>query len=126
MAEAEQMLLTVTDGGFGKRSSAFDYRVTGRGGQGIANITLAPRNGTAVVATFPVQPGDDLMLVTNAARLIRVPADQIRVTGRQAMGVTLVRLGEGETVTSVFPVMEEPTEPEEPGAPGAEPNGAAG
>jgi DNA gyrase subunit A len=123
MAEAEQMLLTVTDGGFGKRSSAFDYRVTGRGGQGIANITLAPRNGTAVVATFPVQPGDDLMLVTTSARLIRVPADQIRVTGRQAMGVTLVRLSEGETVTSVFPVMEEPTEPEEPGTPTGEPNG---
>jgi DNA gyrase subunit A len=81
MADAEQMLLTVTDGG-------------------------------AVVATFPVQPGDDLMLVTTSARLIRVPGDQIRVTGRQAMGVTLVRLGEGETVTSVFPVMEEPTEPE--------------
>jgi DNA gyrase subunit A len=112
MSEAEQMLLTVTDGGFGKRSSAYDYRVTGRGGQGIANITLAPRNGTAVVATFPVQPGDDLMLVTTSARLIRVPGDQIRVTGRQAMGVTLVRLSEGETVTSVFPVMEEPTEPE--------------
>jgi DNA gyrase subunit A len=112
MGEAEQMLLTVTDGGFGKRSSAYDYRVTGRGGQGIANITLARRNGTAVVATFPVQPGDDLMLVTTSARLIRVPGDQIRVTGRQAMGVTLVRLSEAETVTSVFPVMEEPTEPE--------------
>jgi DNA gyrase subunit A len=112
LKDAEQNLLTVTDGGFGKRSSAYEYRVTGRGGQGIANITLAPRNGTAVVATFPVQPGDDLMLVTNAARLIRVPGDQVRVTGRQAMGVTLVRLGEGETVTSVFPVMEEPTEPE--------------
>ena len=106
----------MTDGGFGKRSSAYDYRVTGRGGQGITNITLAPRNGTAVVATFPVQPGDDLMLVTNSARLIRVPGDQIRVTGRQAMGVTLVRLSEGETVTSVFPVMEEPTEPEANGA----------
>jgi DNA gyrase subunit A len=64
------------------------------------------------VATFPVQPGDDLMLVTTSARLIRVPGDQIRVTGRQAMGVTLVRLSEAETVTSVFPVMEEPTEPE--------------
>jgi DNA gyrase subunit A len=112
LRDAEQNLLTVTDGGFGKRSSAYEYRVTGRGGQGITNITLAPRNGTAVVATFPVQPGDDLMLVTNAARLIRVPGDQVRVTGRQAMGVTLVRLGDGETVTSVFPVMEEPTEPE--------------
>jgi DNA gyrase subunit A len=123
MNEAEQMLLTVTDGGFGKRSSAYDYRVTGRGGQGIANITLAPRNGTAVVATFPVQPGDDLMLVTTSARLIRVPGDQIRITGRQAMGVTLVRLSEGETVTSVFPVMEEPTEPETADAPPSDPDG---
>jgi DNA gyrase subunit A len=123
MAEAEQMLLTVTDGGFGKRSSAYDYRVTGRGGQGIANINLAARNGTAVVATFPVQPGDDLMLVTTSARLIRVPADQIRVTGRQAMGVTLVRLSEGETVTSVFPVMEEPTEPETGDSAPSDPDG---
>ena len=123
MAEAEQMLLTVTDGGFGKRSSAYDYRVTGRGGQGIANINLAARNGTAVVATFPVQPGDDLMLVTTSARLIRVPADQIRVTGRQAMGVTLVRLSEGETVTSVFPVMEEPTEPETADSAPSDPDG---
>ena len=85
-------MLTVTDMGFGKRSSAYEYRVTGRGGQGIANITLAPRNGTAVVATFPVRTGDDVMLVTDAGRLIRVPADQVRITGRQAMGVTLFRV----------------------------------
>ena len=86
------MLLTVTDMGFGKRSSAYEYRVTGRGGQGIANITLAPRNGNAVVATFPVRQGDDVMMVTDAGRLIRVPADQVRITGRQAMGVTLFRV----------------------------------
>ncbi|HUB12448.1 MAG TPA: DNA gyrase subunit A [Acetobacteraceae bacterium] len=103
---AEEMLLTVTDMGFGKRSSAYEYRVTGRGGQGIANITLAPRNGTAVVATFPVRSGDDVMLVTDAGRLIRVPADQVRITGRQAMGVTLFRVISGEHVTSVFPVVE--------------------
>jgi DNA gyrase subunit A len=103
---AEELLLTVTDAGFGKRSSAYDYRVTGRGGQGIVNITLAPRNGTAVTATFPVRQGDDVMLVTDAGRLIRVPADQVRITGRQAMGVTLFRLDSGERVTSVFPVVE--------------------
>ena len=83
---AEEFLLTVTDTGFGKRSSAYEYRVTGRGGQGIANITLAPRNGTAVAASFPVRPGDDVMLVTDAGRLIRVPADQVRVTGRAGDG----------------------------------------
>jgi DNA gyrase subunit A len=105
--EAEEILLTVTDGGFGKRSSAYDYRVAGRGGQGIANIVLAPRNGTAVVATLPVRRGDDVMLVTDVGRLIRVPADQVRITARQAMGVTLYRVGDGERVTSVFPVLEE-------------------
>jgi len=107
MEAAEEMLLTVTDSGFGKRSSAYEYRVTGRGGQGIANITLAPRNGKSVVATFPVRAGDDVMLVTDAGRLIRVPADQVRITGRQAMGVMLFRVDAGEHVTSVFPVLEE-------------------
>ncbi|HTB46660.1 MAG TPA: DNA gyrase C-terminal beta-propeller domain-containing protein, partial [Acetobacteraceae bacterium] len=107
---AEELLLTVTDMGFGKRSSAYEYRVTGRGGQGIANIALAPRNGTAVVATFPVRTGDDVMLVTDAGRLIRVPADQVRITGRQAMGVTLFRVIAGEHVTSVFPVVESDAE----------------
>jgi DNA gyrase subunit A len=103
----EEFLLTVTDMGFGKRTSSYEYRVSGRGGQGIANITLAPRNGTAVVATFPVRQGDDVMLVTDAGRLIRVPADQVRITGRQAMGVTLFRVNADEHVTSVFPVVED-------------------
>ncbi len=103
---AEELLLTVTDAGFGKRCSAYEYRVMGRGGQGIANITLTPRTGRAVAATFPVRPGDDVMLVTDAGRLIRLPADQVRLTGRAAMGVTLFRLDGGERVTSVFPVVE--------------------
>jgi DNA gyrase subunit A len=124
LAEAEEFLLTVTDVGFGKRSSAYEYRVTGRGGQGIANIILTRRNGTAVAASFPVRPGDDVMLVTDAGRLIRVPADQVRVTGRLAMGVTLFRVNAGEHVTSVFPVIEatgdENGEPE----PGGEPEPA--
>ncbi len=110
LAEAEEFLLTVTDVGFGKRSSAYEYRVTGRGGQGIANIILTPRNGTAVAASFPVRPGDDVMLMTDAGRLIRVPADQVRITGRLAMGVTLFRVNAGEHVTSVFPVIENETE----------------
>ncbi|HVZ08814.1 DNA gyrase subunit A [Rhodopila sp.] len=107
MAEREEMLLTVTDLGFGKKTSAYEYRVSGRGGQGIANVTLGARTGKAVVATFPVRPGDDIMMVTDAGRLIRVPGDQVRVTGRQAMGVTLLRVDAGERVTSVFPVLEE-------------------
>ena len=110
MEIGEEILLTVTDSGFGKRTSAYEYRVTGRGGQGIANITLAPRNGKAVVATFPVRSGDDVMLVTDAGRLIRVPGDQVRITGRQGMGVTLFRVDAGERVTSVFPVLDDETD----------------
>jgi DNA gyrase subunit A len=104
----EEILLTVTDAGFGKRSSAYEYRVTGRGGQGIANIALSPkRNGKAVAASFQVRDGDDVMLVTDGGRLIRVPVDQIRITGRSVMGVTLFRLDDNERVTAVFPVVEE-------------------
>ena len=115
LEEAEEILLTVTDTGFGKRTSAFDYRVSGRGGQGIAGITLTPRTGTAVAGTFAVRPGDGVMMVTDAGRLIRVPSDQVRITGRLSMGVTLFRLDTGEHVTSVFPVVE-PETPDE-GAP---------
>jgi DNA gyrase subunit A len=111
LAAGEEILLTVTDAGFGKRSSAYEYRVTGRGGQGIANITLsARRNGTAVAASFQVREGDDVMLVTDGGRLIRVPVDQVRITGRAAMGVTLFRLDDNERVTSVFPVLEQEQE----------------
>jgi DNA gyrase subunit A len=107
LAEAEEFLLTVTDQGFGKRSSAYEYRVSGRGGQGITNITLTARTGTAMAGMLPVRPGDDVMLVTDVGRLIRLPADQVRLTGRSAMGVTLFRLDGGECVTSVFPVVED-------------------
>ena len=110
LAAAEQFLLTVTNGGFGKRSSAYEYRVSGRGGQGIANLTLSARNGGAVAATFTLQPGDDVMLVTDGGQLIRVPGDQVRITGRTGMGVTLFRVGKGEKVISVFPVVEDPTD----------------
>ena len=128
MEISEEMLLTVTDMGFGKRTSAYEYRVTGRGGQGIGNITLAPRNGKTVAATFPVRQGDDIMMVTDAGRLIRVPVDQVRTTGRSAMGVTLFRVDKGEHVTSVFTVLEEETEDNgsvpDDGAPPAD-NGSA-
>jgi DNA gyrase subunit A len=115
LEQAEEFLLTVTNAGFGKRTSAYEYRVTGRGGQGIANITLSPRSGTAVVTSFPVEDADDVMLVTDAGRLIRVPANQVRRTGRQAMGVMLFRVAADEHVTSVFPVIED--DGDENGAP---------
>ncbi len=121
LAEAEEILLTVTDGGFGKRSSAHEYRVTGRGGQGIAGIVLSARTGREVVATFPVRPGDDIMLVTNGGQLIRLKADDVRLTGRMAMGVTLMRPAEGERVISCFPVADEGSDDE--AAPAPEENG---
>jgi len=108
IVDAGEILLTVTNAGFGKRTPASEYRVTRRGGQGISNIKLSPRNGTAVAASFPVRPGDDVMLVTDEGRLIRVPSDQVRVTGRASMGVRMFRLGETEHVISVFPVIEVP------------------
>jgi len=121
LAEAEEILLTVTDAGFGKRSSAHEYRVTGRGGQGIAGIVLSARTGREVVATFPVRPGDDIMLVTNGGQLIRLKADDVRLTGRMAMGVTLMRPAEGERVISCFPVADEGSDEE--AAPAEEENG---
>jgi DNA gyrase subunit A len=111
----------VTDGGFGKRSSAHEYRVTGRGGQGIAGIVLSARTGREVVATFPARPGDDIMLVTNGGQLIRLKADDVRLTGRMAMGVTLMRPAEGERVISCFPVADEGGDEE--AAPAPEENG---
>ncbi|CAH0158140.1 DNA gyrase subunit A [Roseomonas sp. CECT 9278] len=104
---AEEIILAVTDGGFGKRTSAHEYRVTGRGGQGITGITLSKRTGREVVATFPVRPGDHLMLVTDGGQLIRIEADDVRITGRQGMGVTLMRLSDGERVISCFPIADE-------------------
>lgn len=107
----EEILLTVSDGGFGRRSSAYDYRVSGRAGQGISNMTFSSsKRGSEVVATLPVLPGTDVMLVTNAGRLIRVPVDQVRIMSRQASGVTVLRLDGTEVVTSVFPVLEDDSE----------------
>ncbi|MBL6080229.1 DNA gyrase subunit A [Belnapia sp. T18] len=107
LEEQEEIILTVTDGGFGKRSLAYDYRITGRGGQGLENMVFSRRTGREVVATFPARPGDDVMLVTDTGRLIRLPADQVRLTRRRGLGVMMLRLNEGERVTSCFPVVDD-------------------
>jgi DNA gyrase subunit A len=96
----EQFLLSVTANGFGKRTSAYEYRITGRGGQGIINIETSARNGH-VVASFPVEDNNDIMMVTDTGRLIRVPVHDIRIAGRNTQGVTLFRVDEGEHVVSV-------------------------
>src|SRR5687768_13018132 len=100
LADKEQFILTVTENGYGKRSSAYEYRRTNRGGQGITNIDTSERNGR-VVASFPVKPGEQLMLVTDQAKMIRTTVGDIRVMGRNTQGVTIFRVGEGERVVSV-------------------------
>ncbi|MEI6417517.1 MAG: DNA gyrase subunit A [Sphingomonadales bacterium] len=98
-AAAEEFILTVTTNGFGKRSSAFEYRQSGRGGQGIRNIAESDRNGD-VVASFTAHDDDDVMLVTDQAKLIRIRAGDIRIMGRAAQGVTLFKVADAEHVVS--------------------------
>ncbi|MGE3475877.1 MAG: DNA gyrase subunit A [Rhodospirillaceae bacterium] len=99
-ASAEEFILTATRNGFGKRTSAYEYRITGRGGQGIVSIATTKRNGD-VSASFPVADTDQVMMITDAGRLIRIPVADIRVAGRSTQGVTLFATGEEEHVTSV-------------------------
>jgi DNA gyrase subunit A len=103
--EKEQFILTVTENGYGKRSSAYEYRRTNRGGQGITNIDTSPRNG-CVVASFPATPGEQLMLVTDQGKMIRTTVGDIRIAGRNTMGVTIFRVVEGEHVVSVAKIDE--------------------
>jgi DNA gyrase subunit A len=105
MAEKEQFLLTVTENGFGKRSSTYEYRRTNRGGQGITNIDTSERNGK-VVASFHAKQGEQLMLVTDQGKMIRTTVGDIRVMGRNTQGVTIFRIGEGENVVSVARIDE--------------------
>jgi DNA gyrase subunit A len=105
MAAAEQFILTVCANGYGKLSSAYGYRRTGRGGQGITNIDNIERNGP-VVASFPATKGDQLMLVTDQAKLIRMPLDSLRVLGRGTAGVRLFNVGEDEHVVGAAKIDE--------------------
>ncbi|MET1028409.1 MAG: DNA gyrase subunit A [Dongiaceae bacterium] len=97
---AEEFILTVTRNGYGKRTSAFEYRVTGRGGQGVANIEVSARNGN-VAASFPVAESDQIMLVTDGGQLIRCPVHDIRIARRQTQGVMIFRVAEDEHVVAV-------------------------
>jgi DNA gyrase subunit A len=101
LAAGEQFILTATNGGFGKRTSAYEYRISGRGGMGVTNIGLTSKNGGKVVGSFPVTDDHQIMLVTDGGQMIRMPVSGIRFTGRSAQGVTLFRVGEGEQVVSV-------------------------
>jgi len=96
----EDFILTITEKGFGKRSSSYEYRTIHRGGSGIRNITITSKNGP-VVASFPVLESDDIMLVTDGGQLIRCPVHDIRITGRNAQGVIVFRITGNEKVVAV-------------------------
>jgi DNA gyrase subunit A len=96
----EQFVLTMSQTGFGKRTSSYEYRVTGRGGSGIVAIGMGKKN-SAVIASFPVEESDDLMLISDAGQTIRVAVSGISIQGRAAQGVTIFRVDEGEKVVSV-------------------------
>jgi DNA gyrase subunit A len=96
----EQFVLSISASGYGKRSSSYEYRVTGRGGSGIVAIGMGKKN-EAVIAAFPVEESDDLMLISDRGQTIRVAVSGISIQGRAAQGVTVFRLDEGERCVSV-------------------------
>ena len=115
--DEREFILAVTENGFGKRSKSSEYRRTGRGGQGIANIEISKKNGN-VITSFPVLEGEQLMLATDHGKIIRISVDggegnTIRVAGRKTQGVNLFTLGEGEKVVSVDRVKEDDEDSEE-------------
>ncbi len=112
LARQEEFLLTVSERGFGKRTSSYEYRIAGRGGQGIWNMEMSERNG-AIVATFPVKDGQDIMLVSDGGQVIRMSAGDIRVAGRRTQGVTVFRIDETEKVVSVAALEDTSGENEE-------------
>ncbi len=106
MSAAEQVVLTVSSNGYGKRTSSYEYRITGRGGKGIVAMAVNDRNGP-LVASFPVDEADQIMLVTDGGQLIRCPVGGIRVAGRSTQGVIVFNTADGEKVVSVERISDE-------------------
>jgi len=106
LSAAEQFVLTISEKGYGKRTSSYEYRTTGRGGKGIVAMAITEKNGR-LVASFPVEESDQIMLVTDGGQLIRCPVDGIRIAGRSTQGVIVFSTAEGERVASVERVTEE-------------------
>jgi DNA gyrase subunit A len=119
LSAAEQFVLTISEKGFGKRSSSFEYRITNRGGKGIVAMAVTEKNGR-LVASFPIEETDQIMLVTDGGQLIRCPVDGIRIAGRATQGVIVFSTAEGEKVASVERLTEEGQEAEESDQNGAE------
>ena len=112
LAAIEEFILTVSDNGFGKRTSSYDYRRTGRGGQGITAIDLSKRGGK-LVASFPINADDGLLLVTSGGQLIRTNVTTVRIASRNTQGVTIFRTAAGERVVSVERLVETADESDE-------------
>jgi len=124
LEEQEELLLTVGDDGFGKLTPAYEYRITSRGTQGITAMDLARGKASArMIAAFPVDPNDQVMVVTDGGQLIRCPVQGVRIAGRNTRGVRLLRVAEGERVVSVAHLgeqdIEEAAEAADVGAAGA-------
>ncbi|MCB9957406.1 MAG: DNA gyrase subunit A [Rhodospirillaceae bacterium] len=105
LAAAEQFILTISEEGFGKRSSSHGYRVTARGGKGIWTMEMGDRN-RAIAACFPVADDAEIILVTDGGQIMRCPVDDVRIAARKTMGVTVFRIAEGERVVAVAAVSE--------------------
>ena len=99
----ERFVLAITENGFGKKTSQFDYRVTNRGGKGIIGIVNSPRNGS-ICSSFPVFEGDEIMISTNKGRVIRVAVKEIRTAGRNTQGVRIIKLSGDEKVVSAIKI----------------------
>ena len=106
MSAQEQVVLTVSVNGYGKRTSSYEYRTTGRGGKGIVAMSVNNRNGK-LVASFPVEDSDQIMLVTDKGQLIRCPVEGIRIAGRSTQGVIVFDTAEDEHVVSVEHIGED-------------------
>ena len=97
----EKLILSISENGFGKKTSHFDYRVTNRGGKGIIGIVNSPRNGN-ITSSFPVYVGDEILISTNKGRVIRVAVKEIRTAGRNTQGVRIIKLsGDEKVVTAI-------------------------
>ena len=114
MSAAEQFILTVSENGYGKRTSSFEYRITGRGGKGIVAMAVNDRNGR-LVASFPVEDSDQIMLVTDGGQIIRMPVDGIRIAGRSHARRHRLQYRRGEQVVSVERLSEDDGEEGEGG-----------
>ena len=105
MKQNEQILMTITENGYAKRTSSYEYRTSGRGVKGVKNIELGSRNGN-VVSVFPVNENDDVMLITDSGKLIRCSVDSVRITGRTTQGVILFRIDKDEKVVSTVRLID--------------------